>query len=253
MAASPHTLLKSLKLNKSKANTLLNLLIDDADSMGPIRYTDGNGNNIDITFSCLSEHSAFAKISCCKAAAIEDKEAFIRSAIESALRQSGLPYQYQNIAVGGIIADMGRLAMLLSFFQSEPKSTHAFAVFKCPGETHCTIENPRPDIISIDEKLQSRFNDQVCVYAATTITYYLHQFFKTHPKQCQSTTEMIKQIYQDQRLRNIISQLENKVDHSHQTLAEVFSEFTAALKAHTNPIRPTIRSLSASADSRIII
>lgn len=236
MPTPAHPLLKCLRLNKVKTNTLVNMLINDADSIGPIHYTDNQGNSIDITFSCLKEHTAFAKVSCCKTAAIDDKETFIRSAIESALKQSGLAYQYQDIAVGGVIADMGRLAMFLSLFQDEPKSTHAFAVFKCPGETHCTIENPRPDVISIDEKLQSRFNDQVCVYAATTITHYLHQFFKAHPEQCQSTPDMIKQIYQDEGLRNIIAHLENKAGHSHQTISEVFTEFTEKLKAHNNPI-----------------
>ena len=201
---------------------MLSRLIPSDDSEA-IAYKDSANNPIKVTIMKLGS-KYFAKLSCHSLTEVLDKKLFIKNAVEFALAQKKLSVSFDDIAVGGVVSDNGRMTSIAKFVGVVPMY-HAFTVFKTPGEEEVSIEDPRTGILERNEKLQSRFDDQVCGFAATALFYFCYKAFAGSNKKTLSSNELFDEVYDNPRVRALIQSLENKVGRAKTTKEEVIKAF----------------------------
>lgn len=228
----PKNILTSLGLYSEEIQYLLEKLTN---RFNWITYKDPNDNSIDIIIVKLEKKRYFALINCEGLCGIEDKQLFIKSAVESVIKQKKIPVSYKNIGVGGLVSDEGRLAFLSKLRGETPPAVHEYAAFKLPGEEYVYIEDPRTGIFDLNEKLQSRMNDQVCCFAASSIFYFCYQTL-LQGNTTKSTPELFAEIYSSTKLRALIQSLERKIGYSVETKEQVIDMFIKKLLTFENPI-----------------
>lgn len=201
---------------------MLSRLIPSDDSEA-IVYKDRANNPIKVTIMQLGS-KYFAKLSCHSLTEVPDKKLFIKNAVEFALAQKKLSVSFEDIAVGGVVSDNGRMTSIAKFVGVVPMY-HAFTVFKTPGENEVSIEDPRTGILERNEKLQSRFDDQVCGFAATALFYFCYKGFAESHETTLSSNELFDAVYDNSKVRALIQNLENKVGRVKTTKEEVIKAF----------------------------
>ncbi len=193
-----------------------------------ILYDAHADNTIKIQVFKLEKGKYFALVNCESLCGIKDKALFIKQGVEFALKQKNLPVSFNDIAVGGLVSDEGRLGFLSKIMGQIPPPAHEYVTFKLPGEANVSIEDPRTGIFDTTEKFQSRTDDQVCCFAASTLLFASYTMLK-QGKAPKSTPELFSEIYRNKDLKAIIQQLENKVGHSTQTKQQVIDSFIVTL------------------------
>lgn len=171
----------------------------------------------------------FAKLNSCFLAELEDKKSFIKKAVEFALKQQGLSVDFKQLAVGGVISSEGRMTAVASFFGLKVRY-HAFTLFKTAGEDEVSIEDPRTGVFERKDKFQSRFNDQICGFAATALLFSSYKALEKTP-QAQPPTEVLFAVaYKRTDLKAFLQGLEKKVGHEATTREAVLADFPTQLK-----------------------
>ncbi|HCU5992247.1 TPA: hypothetical protein ACK8SK_003105 [Legionella pneumophila] len=230
----PPKILESLKLSRSQINGMIARLTQE--SSEPICYKDMRNKSISVTLIKLKNNSYFAKLNCEALASIEDKQSLIKDAVEFSLKKMGLPISFRNIGVGGVIAGMGFWGFLSRWQKKPPASDHAFTVFKLPGEDHLYIEDPRTPLIGKEIKFQSTFNNQICGFAATVLFYFCYKTLNEAEIIPATTPILFSAIYNNQDLKKILKNLEEKVGKSLESKEEVINSFIRYILDYKKPV-----------------
>ncbi|RUR05605.1 hypothetical protein [Legionella sp. km772] len=224
--------LESLALFSNEVRILMEKLLKQS---AWIDCSSSEENYIGVQLLEIGIGRYFAVIDCDNLCNIKDKPAYIKTAVELAIKDQRLPLTYKDIGVCGLAGDEGRQAFFYKIVGKVPPPNHAYAVFKTPGEEHVFIEDPRTGIFDRREKLQSRTNDQVCCFAAAAM-FYLCFKAVTEGKNSRSTPELFADLYKSNKLRSLIQNLENKVGHSVATKMQIINSFVKQLEFFENPL-----------------
>lgn len=133
------------------------------------------------------------------------------------------------MAVGGMVIDKGRLAMFSLMRGHIPPAVHEYSLFKLPGQTDLTIEDPRVGVFEDKVKFQSRFNDEICCFASASLFYAAFHIFKLRPTY-RDTSQLLDHIYSNRHLQNLMTSLESKVGRSIETKEQVIEDFIKSLQ-----------------------
>lgn len=229
----PAPILESLRLKNSETSVLVEGLVPTPDE--PVLYTHA-GKTIKVTILQLDNGSYFAKLHPAPLAGIADKERFIKQAVLFALKEKNIAVKFEDIAVGGVIGGEGRKAVIYSLFGEPPRSEHMYAVFKLPGEARVHIEDPRMGVLTFNDKLQSKLDDQICCFAATALFYFGYKAFSEHEQMQYSSSTMFEMIHASHELRKKMRELENKVGYARETKEEAMASFIKEMQAFDNPL-----------------
>lgn len=225
-------ILENLVLNSAEAQFLMTQL------MGEEHWYTYNAipeNRIDVQIRNLGRDRYFAIINCDNLCGLEDKQLFVKTAVEFLLKQKKIPLTFNDIGIAGMVGYEGRLAFLSKLTGATPPATHAYAIFKMPGNNQVFIEDPRTGLFDRTEKLQSRTNDQVCCFAATAL-FYLGYKAVAERGYSKTTPELFAELYQSNALRILIQTLESKVGKSLATKQQIICSFVKQLDDFDSPI-----------------
>ena len=224
-------LLESLGLYTAEIRSILEKITGKSDW---VTYVD-NDFSMQVQMVKLKKGRYFAVLSCDALCGLDDKQAFIKDAVEFAIKQTKLPITFKEIGVGGVVADEGRMGFISKLMGNVPPAVHAYAAFKMPGETFVYVEDPRTGIFDTTEKLQSRTDNQVCSFAASAIFYTCAQALNKGEMK-KSTPELFSEVYNSTELREYIQSLEKKVGRSRETKEYVIKTFIQQLCRPENPL-----------------
>ncbi|KGP62576.1 hypothetical protein EP47_01330 [Legionella norrlandica] len=224
--------LESLRLYNNEVRYILEELIGSSDW---ISYQDSDNNPVDIQIIELKKDHYCAVIHCEGLCAVDDKQLFIRNAVEFVIKQKKLPVSFENIAVGGLVGDEGRLGCLYRLIGQTPLPVHAYTAFKLPGENYVHIEDPRTGLFDRNEKLQSRTDDQICCFAASVLFYFCYKNLQKD-NITKNTPKLFAEIYKNSELRALMQALENQVGYSVTTKKQVINSFIVQLLNFENPL-----------------
>lgn len=228
-------ILQSLRLTRRETNSLVSRLIPI--SVESVTYVNNKGYSMNVSIIPLDNDCYFAKLDSTPLSKVENKKLFIKEAVLFALKEKNISRNFEEIGVGGVVADEGRLGFLSHFRGQIPPSVHAYTVFKLPGENDLYIEDPRTEIFSLVAKLQSRMNDQICCFAATASFYFCYKAFADYKISLHSTKSMFEEIYECSELKRIMVVLEDKVGKSIETKQEVIDSFVQEILSFKNPVK----------------
>lgn len=177
----------------------------------------------------LKKGKYFAIVDCESLCGIDNKVFYIQQCVETAMKKRNLTLSYDDIAVGGLASDEGRLAIFSTLFGEPPPAVHEYCLFKLPGESHVVIEDPRTGVFEEKVKFQSRFNDEICCFASAALFYAGFTMYKKDGS-LRSTQDLHNHLYDNIHLKFLSRSLEKKVGHSTETKEEVTASYIDALK-----------------------
>ncbi|KTD57597.1 hypothetical protein [Legionella shakespearei] len=230
----PDSILPSLRLKRREIAVLVDGLVPTADE--PVCYINNQDKAIKVTILRLDNGSYFAKLHPAALAGVEDKTSYIKEAVQFALKEKNIALKFEDIAIGGVIGAEGRKAVIYNLFGQPPRSEHAYAVFKLPGEAGVHIEDPRMGFFNFSDKLQSKLDDQICCFAATALFYFCYKAFSEHQEIPCSSSQMFATIHACSALKRKMLELEEKVGYSAETKEEVMASFIKDMSVFENPM-----------------